>query len=397
MKKIILFISLSFFVTFTKAAAINFLDNPAWNTVLAKAKKENKIIFLDAYATWCGPCKNMDSQIYTNQAVADYYNANFINVKYDMEKGEGPKLASLFKVTAYPSLIFIHPNGKMLHKGVGFKEASSFIALGKTANQQSAGFLNLKQKALQLTNAQFNAFVTQAIALEDEDLPQICEQYLSKQPDILGNADLIDVVMNGVNLLPTEKELDYFAANKSKITATGKYTIAAINDKLVALTLGYALSTVVQKHPDKLDFDLVKTLLEKYVPKRSFFVYHYYKTQYFFEQNNNSEALKAFNMLLANTPTKLSYEQMCMALINFGPTLMKAGQLQATFTKFDAIQIPAKEADLSYLKEYVKAIIYVNVNDLSNFKVVAKAMLLNANTPDKLKTDIKSYLQKIGE
>lgn len=397
MKKIILALSLSLFVTFTKAAAINFLDNPSWSTVLAKAKKENKIIFLDAYAIWCGPCKNMDSQIYTNQAVADYYNANFINVKYDMEKGEGPKLASLFHVTAYPSLIFISPDGKMMHKGVGFKEAHSFIALGKTAKEQAVGFLNLKQKALQLTNAQFNAFVTQAIALEDEDLPQICEQYLSKQSDILGNADLIDIVMNGVNLLPTEKELDYFAANTSKITATGKYTATAVIDKLVALTLGYALSNVVQKQPDKLNFEPVKMLLEKYVPERSFFVLNYYQTQYYFEQNNQTEAIKYFKDLLANTPVKISYEQMCMVLMNFGPTLAKYGELEPIFTQFDAIKIPEKEANLSYLKDYVKAIIYVNLNDLVNFKIVANAMLLNASTPDKLKVDIKSYLQKIGE
>ncbi len=69
------------------AAEIKFLENPTWTTVLAQAKKENKMIFLDAYATWCGPCKQMDSEVYTNSAVANFYNANFINVKYDMEKG----------------------------------------------------------------------------------------------------------------------------------------------------------------------------------------------------------------------------------------------------------------------------------------------------------------------
>ena len=62
----------------TKAAEINFLDNPVWSTVLEKAKKEKKIIFFDAYATWCGPCKQMDAQTYKDQAVADFYNANFI-------------------------------------------------------------------------------------------------------------------------------------------------------------------------------------------------------------------------------------------------------------------------------------------------------------------------------
>ena len=161
MKKIIITLSLLFVFGFLNAAQINFLDNPAWKTVLEKAKKENKIIFLDAYAVWCGPCKNMDAQIYTDPTVADFYNANFINVKYDMEKGEGPKLANLFQVTAYPSLLFINTEGKVIHKGIGFKPVSSFLELGNTAKQMTAGYLTLKQKVFELNNAEFKDFALQ--------------------------------------------------------------------------------------------------------------------------------------------------------------------------------------------------------------------------------------------
>ena len=397
MKKIIITLSLLFVCGFLNAAQINFLDNPAWKTVLEKAKKENKIIFLDAYAVWCGPCKNMDAQIYTDPKVADFYNANFINVKYDMEKGEGPKLANLFQVTAYPSLLFINTEGKVIHKGIGFKPVSSFLELGNTAKQMTAGYLTLKQKVFELNNAEFKDFALQAKALDDDDLPQICEQYLAMQPDILGNADLIEVVMTAVNLLPTEKQLAYFAANKAKITSSGKYSEANVSDKLVGLTLGYALSVVAQKQDEKINFEVVKALLEKYVPERAFFVLHYYQTQYSFEQNNLQEALKAFNSLLANTPTKLSFEQMCMAVINFGPQLMRAGELKAIFAKFDEVKIPENEAKMSYLRDYAKAIIYVNVNDLTNFRLMAKTLLQNPTTPDKLKEDVKAYLSKIGE
>lgn len=223
MKRYTVFVCFLLITTLANATEINFLENPVWSSVLAKAKKENKIIFLDAFAVWCGPCKNMDAQTYTNAAVAAYYNANFINVKYDMEKGEGPKLAELFQVTAYPSLIFINAEGKMLYKAVGFKPATSFVELGKTAKDKAAQFFELKQKAQQLSNTEFKAFIDQAKAFEDEDLAQICEQYLAKQPDILGNADLIDVVMIAANLLPSEEQLAYFSANKTKITAREIY------------------------------------------------------------------------------------------------------------------------------------------------------------------------------
>jgi uncharacterized protein YyaL (SSP411 family) len=58
-----------------------------------KAKKENKLIFVDAYASWCGPCKLMVKNIFPLKTVGDYYNSHFINAKIDMEKGEGIELA----------------------------------------------------------------------------------------------------------------------------------------------------------------------------------------------------------------------------------------------------------------------------------------------------------------
>lgn len=63
-------------------------EEPDFKTVLAKAEKENKLVFFDAYAVWCGPCKLMVKNIFPLETVGDFYNANFINVKIDMEKGE---------------------------------------------------------------------------------------------------------------------------------------------------------------------------------------------------------------------------------------------------------------------------------------------------------------------
>lgn len=165
---------------------------------------------------------------------------------------------------------------------------------------------------------------------------------------------------------------------------------------MVGLTLGYAVSNDVQKQPNKIDFSLVKTLLEKYVPERAFFVYHYYKTQYSFEQNDNQEATKNLNILLASSPAKLSFEQACMAVMNFGASLIKAGQFQAILTQLDTVQIPEKEMQLNYLRDYVKAAFYINAKDFVNFKTVANAMLSNKNTPANLKAELQSVLEKIG-
>jgi len=68
----------------------------------AKAKAENKLIFLDCYTQWCGPCKKMAREIFPQQKVGDYFNQNFVCIKLDAEK-EGREAAKKFGVTAYPT------------------------------------------------------------------------------------------------------------------------------------------------------------------------------------------------------------------------------------------------------------------------------------------------------
>ncbi|TAE41707.1 MAG: thioredoxin family protein [Runella slithyformis] len=117
----------------TEAAStgIQFTEG-AWGKILEKAKKEKKLIFFDAYASWCGPCKQLQKQVFTRQDVGDFFNKNFINVKKDMEEGEGPMLASVYPLDAYPTLFFIDGNGKMVKKFVGGLPPADLIALGKS-------------------------------------------------------------------------------------------------------------------------------------------------------------------------------------------------------------------------------------------------------------------------
>lgn len=105
-----------------------------WEEALAKAEKENKLIFLDAYASWCGPCKRMAAQTFTKKEVGDFFNANFINYKMDMEKhADGRRLSQKFHLTAYPSLYFLNGKEEVKHKIVGSQNPSGLISQGKTA------------------------------------------------------------------------------------------------------------------------------------------------------------------------------------------------------------------------------------------------------------------------
>ncbi len=130
--RLILITLLSFFALSLSAQGINFFEG-TWNEAVAEAKKQEKIIFVDAYATWCGPCKIMSKNVFTDQSVGDFYNKNFINVKLDMERGEGISFRQNYPVSAFPTLFYIDFNGEVLQKIRGALMSPEFIKAGKAA------------------------------------------------------------------------------------------------------------------------------------------------------------------------------------------------------------------------------------------------------------------------
>jgi thioredoxin 1 len=103
----------------------------SFQEALKLAKKEKKNIFLDAYASWCRPCKMLKNNIFTKQHVGEFYNKNFINLAIDMEQGEGPQLARKYRVQAYPTLLYINENGEVIGNSVGYIEDEELISIGK--------------------------------------------------------------------------------------------------------------------------------------------------------------------------------------------------------------------------------------------------------------------------
>lgn len=122
-----------------RAAAVGSTTAPAqvrpelvpWDTkgdfaaALARARKEKKYVFIDFYATWCGPCKMMDRQTYSDSTVGRAA-AKFVSRKVDAEKGEGIKLAERYAVKAYPTMVIVDATGKEVNREQGFRPADQF-------------------------------------------------------------------------------------------------------------------------------------------------------------------------------------------------------------------------------------------------------------------------------
>lgn len=105
-----------------------------------KAKKmaaeSDKLIFVDAYTTWCGPCKRMAATSFKEEEVGEIFNERFINLKIDCEsETEGTEFARTYKVRAYPTVFIINPEGKVLKQSLGFMTADQLIAFANSVEK----------------------------------------------------------------------------------------------------------------------------------------------------------------------------------------------------------------------------------------------------------------------
>jgi len=107
------------------------------------AQKNDKLIFVDCYTTWCGPCKRMSNSIFPDAGVGKVYNKHYIALKLDMEKEQGMRFGQKYPVSAYPSMFYLDAEGEIIQKVVGGKTIQDFIAIGKkmvTKNDRTESF-----------------------------------------------------------------------------------------------------------------------------------------------------------------------------------------------------------------------------------------------------------------
>lgn len=146
MKKIISGISIFCSIVISaQETAIQFQELP-FKDIIAKAKKEKKLVFIDAYAAWCGPCKMMEKNVFTQKSVSDYYNTNFVNARFDMEKGEGRDIAAKYGVRSYPTYLFLNGEGELVSQNTGYMEGSLFVAMAQDINSPGNKKGSLKER-----------------------------------------------------------------------------------------------------------------------------------------------------------------------------------------------------------------------------------------------------------
>lgn len=113
-------------------------EGTLFRQAVQKALSTGKLIFLDCYTSWCGPCKMMASKVFPQEQVGNFMNPKYVCIKIDMEKGEGPELAKKLQVSAFPTFIVFNSGGQEIGRFLGGCQADEFIQKVTKASEDNS-------------------------------------------------------------------------------------------------------------------------------------------------------------------------------------------------------------------------------------------------------------------
>lgn len=213
--------------------------------LLSLAQKEKKLVFIDAYTTWCAPCKAMSKNVFPKSEVGKYFNEHFISIKMDMEKGEGPATGLKYVVKSYPTLLFIDSEGTLVHKAAGYQTAKKLLQQAKKAVNPKASLSAMEERFnIGDRNPEFlEKYLRLRYSLHDQSHGPVLEEYLKTKKDWskpkvikIIFKHLVDADSPSFKYLMENKELFYSKYGASKVGRKIQMLLERkMNDKNVTL------------------------------------------------------------------------------------------------------------------------------------------------------------------
>lgn len=261
MRKIVIICAaiMSAFSLYAQGDGIKFMDNPKWEEVLTIAAKEKKMIFLDCYTTWCGPCKGLSQNVFPQKKAGDYFNGRFINVKMDMEKGDGVMLNKKYKefIPGYPTMLLISAEGKVTHRVVGFHEVDELISgvelgfKGKTLEVMSDRYAK-GERSLEFIKEYLEVL---NVAFMKDEMEALVKEYVSSLPEEkLKEKEIIELYLPYVNDIYSP-QYTYILKNSNHYF----YRLKEFDRYELSRKLNYAMSSAVRKVLSQKDSEDGKT------------------------------------------------------------------------------------------------------------------------------------------
>lgn len=215
----------------------------SYDEALLAAKAEKKMVFIDFYTDWCGPCKMMARDVFPQKVVGDFLNEKFVCIKLNAEK-EGKEIAGRYKIDAYPTFIAIDDNEKVLMTKVGAdSNVENFIKSIARQVDPDKSSIRLKERydsgerTADLISAYGDMKMEEAYVTSDKSKEQeankIVHDYFDSLTDIQKLApENFFMYSTTYAYSPFDKIAEYMIAHRNKFNPSMKEKVEGLIDML---------------------------------------------------------------------------------------------------------------------------------------------------------------------
>lgn len=302
-------------------------ESIGFDEALAKAKNTNRLVFLDCYTTWCGPCRMMANQIFVLPEVGELFNRRFINLKIDMEKGEGITLAKKYNVTAFPTMLILDGEGNIVQRIRGARDKGRLMKIASDANIETGytaskkafeegirtadviyGYTHALKESGELNSQQYSQIINDFFARVDDK--EFCDRKTWK---------LIEATVNDANSKEFSKILTLHnelanqngteVINRKIETVVLPYITRFFNSEISEKEVMNILSTISTGHyPQEYSLNILARLIPMYHQNNPDKVLDFYEKQVAL-MKKETDRLK-IDLLLSHFLTKANTAQL---------------------------------------------------------------------------------------
>ncbi|MGJ5642387.1 thioredoxin family protein [Formosa sp. S-31] len=399
------------------AQGIHF-EKGSFQQALNKAKKENKVLFVDGYAVWCAPCKKMAKTVFMEDQVGAYFNEHFVSYKLDIEKGNGPQLKEKYGIQGLPSYVFIDGNDEVVYRSSSAMTTEAFMNVAKAAIA-SASNPNSLARLSELYNNNKEDEVLIAKYLDKllevksmDNYSEVLEQYLSIQTQIPDSSKaMVMLLANHHKQLVYGGEAERIIDANMKTKAWKKYVRKDVREiyqkvpkEMITTTTEYAIV--------KRDTSLIELTFDKAMEsgvtvsdaqRKRVYTYYYFNT-------NQGEQYKALvHDDIANYVAKIDKEQFRSfyldwlekraagdpeALRMVRPNAVKYSEETYRMLK-DYVQFVNTEAEKQEVKSWMDTIYYIRPNSAENTSNYANILYVLGDKEQAIK--LKEEALRLGQ